>query len=55
MARYKHELGRRIEGGLLHILIFASHSDKPIMKRVPRPAKPPKEAKEGGDFTGQRA
>jgi hypothetical protein len=46
MALHHEELKRRMDGGYLYVVIFASHTDKLISKRVHRLAKPPQDAKE---------
>lgn len=40
MAEHTHDLKCRIDAGYLYVLIYASHTNKPVLKRVPRPAKP---------------
>jgi hypothetical protein len=46
MARQNAELEQRIAGGWLHVVIFASHSDKPFVQRVRRRVEVLKDAKE---------
>lgn len=46
MALHHEELKRRMDGGYLYVVIFASHTDKPISKRVHKLAKPSQDAKE---------
>jgi hypothetical protein len=41
LARYDDALPHRIRRGRLYVVILASHSNKPAMKRVHIPAKPP--------------
>ncbi len=42
----KDELKGRIETGQLYVMIYASHADKPILKRVHVPPQPPEDAEE---------
>ena len=44
MALHNDELRSAIDAGWLYVLIYASHSDKPIMQRVRVRAKPPEDA-----------
>jgi hypothetical protein len=43
MARHNREIENLIDSGNLYVVIYASHTDRPTMKRVRRPAKPPAE------------
>jgi hypothetical protein len=45
MTLVDDDLSRRIDNGYLHVLIYASHVDKPVRKRVHKPIKPPADAK----------
>jgi hypothetical protein len=45
MALHDDELKRRMNAGYLYVLIYASHADKPIKRRVHELAKPPQEPK----------
>jgi hypothetical protein len=45
MAIIDDDLNHRIDGGYLHVVIYANHTDEPIRKRVHKPAKPPQDAK----------
>jgi hypothetical protein len=44
MARHDSELKNRMAGGQLHVIVYASHADKPMYKRVRLRAKPPEDA-----------
>ena len=44
MARYEEDFKERVNAGYLYVLIYASHADKPVLKRVHRLAKPPEDA-----------
>ncbi len=46
MALHNEELMERIKGGHLYVEIYASHADKPTLKRVHMPAQPPEDAEE---------
>ena len=48
MARYDDEgdLKGRVEAGQLHVMIYASHTDKPSLIRVRVPPRPPEDAEE---------
>jgi hypothetical protein len=44
VARHNDELKQRIKAGWLYVVICASHSDKPVMKRICPPTTPPENA-----------
>ncbi len=46
MALHDDKFKGRIDAGQLYVMIYASHADKPILKRVHIPAQPPEDAEE---------